>query len=96
MNDQFYNDSLTDSTDSTETPEESGKGSILVGSLICGAIPALVVGFGAVCYQTGYKQALQEARPTIVHGNQTVNNQKVYQISPSVGIGSNNNRQTVE
>lgn len=92
MNDQFSSDSLTDSTNSTETPEKAGKGPILAGYLICGAVPALVVGFGAICYQTAYKQALQEVRPTIIHGNQTVNNQKVYQISPSIGIGSNNNR----
>ncbi|MEG4210391.1 hypothetical protein QUB75_04830 [Microcoleus sp. K1-B6] len=90
MNDQFSNDSLTDSTDSTEITEESGKGSIWVGSLICGAVPALIVGFGAVCYQTGYKEAVNEARPTIVHGNQTVNNQKIYQIAPSIGSNNNN------
>jgi len=89
MNDQFSNDLLTDSTNPTETPEESGRGSMLVGSLVCGAIPALVVGFGAMCYQSGYKEALNEARPTIVHGNQY--NHRVYQIAPS--IGSNNNNQ---
>ena len=87
MNDQFSNDSLTDSTEITE---ESGKGSIWVGSLICGAVPALIVGFGAVCYQIGYKEAVNEARPTIVHGNQTVNNQKIYQIAPSIGSNNNN------
>jgi len=100
MNDQFSNDSLTDytATNSPETAEEPGKGSKLVGSLVCGAIPALIIGFGAICYQTGYKEALNEARPTIVHGNQTVNNQKIYQISPSMAIapappyGSNNNQ----
>jgi len=93
MNDQFSKDSIssttssTDSTDSTEV--KTGKGSILVGSLVCGAVPALIVGFGAICYQTGYKEALNEARPTIVHGNQY--NHRVYQIAPS--IGSNNNNQ---
>lgn len=97
MNDQFSGDSI--STESaTEITEEAGagKGSILIGSLVCGAVPALVVGFGAMCYHSGYQQALKEARPTIVQGNQTVNNQKIYQFSPSVGIGSNNNKQTVE
>jgi hypothetical protein len=96
MNDQFSNDSIsstisTDSPDSTEV--KTGKGSMLVGSLVCGAVPALIVGFGAICYQTGYKEALNEARPTIVHGNQTVNNQKIYQITPSIGSNNNNNHQ---
>lgn len=97
MNDQFSNDSIssTTSTDSTEVAE-SGKGSMLVGSLVCGAVPALIVGFGAVCYQTGYKEALDEARPTIVHGNQY--NHRLYQIAPSMAIapacayGRNNNQ----
>ena len=48
MNDQFFIDS-TDSTDSTDTAEHSGQGSRLVGSLVCGAIPALLVGFGGLC-----------------------------------------------
>jgi hypothetical protein len=96
MNDQFSNDSIsstisTDSPDSTEV--KTGKGSMLVGSLVCGAVPALIVGFGALCYQTGYKEALNEARPTIVRGNQTVNNQKIYQITPSIGSNNNNNHQ---
>jgi len=90
MNDQFSNDSIIDSTDSTEV--KTGKGSILIGSLVGGAVPALIVGFGAICYQTGYKEALNEARPTIVHGNQTVNNQKIYQITPSIGSNNNNNQ----
>jgi len=95
MNDQFSNDSIsstisTDSPDSTEV--KTGKGSMLVGSLVCGAVPALIVGFGAICYQTGYKEALNEARPTIVRGKQTVNNQKIYQITPSIGSNNNNHQ----
>jgi len=95
MNDQFSNDSIssTTSTDSTDFTEvKTGKGSIWVGSLVCGAVPALIVGFGAICYLTGYKEALNEARPTIVHGNQTVNNQKFYQITPSISSNNNNNQ----
>ncbi len=91
MNDQFSNDSLTDST-ATDSIEKSGKRSMLVGSLVCGTVPALLVGFGAVCYHTGYEKAVQEARPTIVHGNQY--NHKTYQIAPS--IGSNNNQTQTE
>ncbi|MEG5102556.1 hypothetical protein QUB55_23285 [Microcoleus sp. AT13-A5] len=60
------------------------------------AIPALMVGFAALCYQTGYQEALKQTKPTIVQGSQTVHNTTVYQIAPSVGIDSNNNRHTVE
>ncbi|MEG4084548.1 hypothetical protein [Microcoleus sp. POL10_C6] len=84
MNDLFSTDSTTTTKTESGTPWMSR------------AIPALVVGFGAFCYQTGYQDALKQTPPTIVHGNQTVTNTKVYQISPSVGIGSHNNRQTVE
>ncbi|MEG4532994.1 hypothetical protein [Microcoleus sp. D2_18a_D3] len=84
MNDQ--------SADSTPTSKNSEPGYPWMSR----AIPALMVGFGAFCYQTGYQEAVKQVKPTIVYGNQTVNNQKVYQISPSIGIGSHNNRQTVE
>lgn len=84
MNDQFS----IDSTPTTKT--EPG------APWMSRAIPALVVGFGALCYQTGYQDAFKQAKPTIVQGSQTVHNTTVYQIAPSVGIGSNNNRQTVE
>ena len=84
MNDQFS----TDSTPTTKT--EPGY------PWMSRAIPALVAGFGALCYQTGYQEAIKQAKPTIVQGSQTVHNTTIYQIAPSVGIGSNNNRQTVE
>ncbi|MEG3898993.1 MULTISPECIES: hypothetical protein [unclassified Microcoleus] len=85
MNDQF-------SADSTPTSKNSEPGYPWMSR----AIPALMVGFGAFCYQTGYQEALKQTPPTIVQGSQTVNTTTVYQIAPSVGIGSNNNRQTVE
>ncbi|MEG4497038.1 hypothetical protein QUB05_07515 [Microcoleus sp. F10-C6] len=84
MNDQ--------SADSTPTSNNSEPGYPWMSR----AIPALMVGFGALCYQSGYQEALKQTPPTIVQGSQTVNNTTVYQIAPSVGIGSNNNRQTVE
>ncbi len=94
MNDQFFIDSTdsTNSTDSTDTTEHSGQGSRLVGSLVCGAIPALLVGFGGLCYHTGYYHAVKEARPNIIYGSQ--NNTKIYNIAPS--IGSNNNGKKTE
>ncbi|MEG4850836.1 hypothetical protein QUB10_07990 [Microcoleus sp. B5-D4] len=78
------------SVDSTGESEQSNEqGSMILGSLVCGAVPALIVGFGALCYHTGYQQGGKEARPTIVHGNQY--NSKTYHISPSIGSNNSNN-----
>jgi len=89
MNDQFYTSDSTDSTHTTDTTEYSGQGSMLVGALIAGAIPALVISFGGLCYHTGYQHAVKEARPNIIHGSQ--NNTKIYNIAPSICSNNNSN-----
>ncbi|MEG5175544.1 hypothetical protein [Microcoleus sp. B3-D7] len=90
-----YSDKRSGSVDFTgEAKQSSEQGSMIVGSLMCGAVPALVVGFGAFLYHTGYQHGAQESRPTIVHGNQ--HNTRIYNVAPSMAIapacayGSNN------
>ncbi|MEG4838389.1 hypothetical protein [Microcoleus sp. B9-D4] len=75
--------------DGSGEADRPGDQGVMLGSLFCGAVPALVVGFGAFCYHTGYQQGGKEARPTIVHGNQY--NSKTYHISPSIGSNNSNN-----
>lgn len=80
------------SVDSTGESEQSNQqGSMILGSLVCGAVPALIVGFGALCYHTGYQQRVQEESPTIVHGNQ--HNTRIYNVAPSIGSNNTNNQQ---
>lgn len=74
---------------SGEADRPGDQGAVILGSLFCGAVPALVVGFGALCYHTGYQQGGKEARPTIVQGSQ--HNTKIYNISPSIGSNNSNN-----
>jgi hypothetical protein len=82
-------DNRNSSVDSTKEAEQSSEhGSMIVGSLLCGAVPALVVGFGAFVYHTGYQHGSQESRPTIVHGNQ--HNTRIYNVAPSIGSNNSN------
>lgn len=79
----------------SETPDtgnikQANEGtSVLVGGLFCGAFPALLVGLGAICYHTGYRDGARETRPTIVQGDQ--HHTKIYNIAPSIGSNNSNN-----
>lgn len=75
--------------ESGEIDRPGDQGAVILGSLVCGAVPALIVGFGALCYHTGYQHGGKESRPTIVHGNQ--HNTRIYNISPSIGSNNSNN-----
>lgn len=75
--------------DSSGDADRAGAQGVMFCSLVGGAVPALIVGFGAFCYHTGYQQGGKEARPTIVQGDQY--NSKTYNISPSIGSHNSNN-----
>lgn len=61
--------------------------SAICASLLFAAIPVLLVYLVSSSYSDGYKQGIKDARPTVVNGNQNVDNSthNHYQFSPSVG-----------
>ena len=65
----------------------SDKFSAICASLLFAAIPALLVYGGQSVYHDGYRQAVKDLPPTVVQGDQNIDNSTNhnYQFAPSLG-----------
>lgn len=65
----------------------SDKLSVICASLLFSAIPAMLLYAGQSVYHDGYRQAVKDIPPTVVQGDQNINNSTNhnYQFAPSLG-----------
>jgi len=65
----------------------SDKLSVICASLLFTAIPAMLLYAGQSIYHDGYRQAVKDLPPTVVQGNQNIDNStnNNYQFAPSLG-----------
>lgn len=58
----------------------------ICASLLFAAIPAMLVYAGQFVYHDGYRQAVKDLPPTVVQGNQNIDNSTTnnYQFAPSL------------
>lgn len=65
----------------------SEKSLLICASLLFAAIPAMLVYAGQSVYHEGYRQAVKDVPPTVVQGNQNIDNSTTnnYQFAPSLG-----------
>jgi len=65
----------------------SDKLSVICASLLFVAIPAMLLYAGQSIYHDGYRQAVKDLPPTVVQGNQNIDNStnNNYQFAPSLG-----------
>ncbi|MEG5236963.1 hypothetical protein [Microcoleus sp. AT9b-C3] len=59
----------------------------IYASLLFAAIPAMLLYAGHSIYHDGYRQAVKDLPPTVVQGDQNIDNSTNhnYQFSPSIG-----------
>jgi hypothetical protein len=59
----------------------------IYAALLFAAIPAMLIYAGQSLYHDGYRQAVKDLPPTIVQGNQNIDNSTNhnYQFAPSLG-----------
>ncbi|MEG3874205.1 MULTISPECIES: hypothetical protein [unclassified Microcoleus] len=59
----------------------------IYASLLFAAIPAMLVYAGQYVYHNGYRQAVKDLPPTVVQGDQNIDNSTNhnYQFAPSLG-----------
>jgi hypothetical protein len=59
----------------------------ICASLLFAAIPAMLIYAGQSIYHDGYRQAVKDLPPTVVQGDQNINNSTNhnYQFAPSLG-----------
>lgn len=60
---------------------------LICASILFAAIPAMLIYGGTSVYHDGYRQAVKDLPPTVVQGDQTIDNSTNhnYQFSPSIG-----------
>ncbi|MEG4855621.1 hypothetical protein QUB10_32705 [Microcoleus sp. B5-D4] len=65
----------------------SDKLSVICASLLFAAIPAMLVYLAQSSWHDGYRQAVKDLPPTVVQGNQNIDNSTnhSYQFAPSLG-----------
>jgi len=65
----------------------SDKLSVICASLLFAAIPAMLLYAGQSIYHDGYRQAVKDLPPTVVQGDQNIDNSTnhSYQFAPSLG-----------
>jgi hypothetical protein len=65
----------------------SDKSLSIYASLLFAAIPAMLLYAGQSIYHDGYRQAVKDLPPTVVQGNQNIDNStnNNYQFAPSLG-----------
>jgi hypothetical protein len=65
----------------------SDKLSVICGSILFSAIPAMLVYLVKSSWHDGYRQAVKDLPPTVVHGSQKIDNSTNYnyQFAPSLG-----------
>ena len=65
----------------------SDKLSAICASLLFAAIPVMLIYGGKSIYHDGYRQAVKDLPPTVVQGNQNIDNSTNhnYQFAPSLG-----------
>ncbi|MEZ2342254.1 hypothetical protein [Microcoleus sp. EPA2] len=65
----------------------SDKLSVICASLLFAAIPAMLLYAGQAIYHDGYRQAVKDIPPTVVQGDQNIDNStnNSYQFAPSLG-----------
>jgi hypothetical protein len=58
----------------------------IYASFLFAAIPAMLIYAGQAVYHDGYRQAVKDLPPTVVQGNQNIDNSttKNYQFAPSL------------
>ena len=59
----------------------------IYASLLFAAIPAMLIYAGQSVYHDGYRQAVKDLPPTVVQGDQNIDNSTTtnYQFAPSLG-----------
>lgn len=59
----------------------------IYASFLFAAIPAMLIHAGHFVYHNGYRQAVKDLPPTVVQGNQNIDNSTTnnYQFAPSLG-----------
>ena len=65
----------------------SDKLSVICASILFSAIPAMLIYGAQSIYHDGYRQAVKDLPPTVVKGNQNIDNSTNhnYQFAPSLG-----------
>jgi hypothetical protein len=65
----------------------SDKLSVICASILFSAIPAMLIYAGQSVYHDGYRQAVKDLPPTVVQGDQNIDNSTNhnYQFAPSLG-----------
>jgi hypothetical protein len=65
----------------------SDKLSVICASLLFAVIPAMLLYAGQSIYHDGYRQAVKDLPPTVVQGDQNIDNSTnhSYQFAPSLG-----------
>ena len=65
----------------------SDKLSVICASILFATIPAMLLYAGQSIYHDGYRQAVKDLPPTVVQGNQNIDNStnNNYQFAPSMG-----------
>ena len=65
----------------------SDKLSVICASLLFAGIPAMLLYAGQSIYHDGYRQAVKDLPPTVVQGDQNIDNSTnhSYQFAPSLG-----------
>ncbi len=59
----------------------------ICASLLVAAIPAMLIYAGQAVYHDGYRQAVKDLPPTVVQGDQNIDNSTTnnYEFAPSLG-----------